>query len=78
MKTLLTIAAGLALATVLSGCASTGGNLAASLAEIAKDPSCGHVDRVNLAFGGLTGPAGSVLLERTCIAKVEPPAPVAP
>lgn len=66
----------LTLAVPLSGCATSLQPLApkadgkelnafvAAILEIAKDPACGHTDRVSLTFSPL--PAGSLFLERDC------------
>jgi hypothetical protein len=57
-----------AFALSASACSTIGGSsnaeLLATLKAIATDPSCGHVDRVNVTLGAL--PSGSVFLERNC------------
>jgi hypothetical protein len=74
MKTIVILAACVA----LSGCSSLTGapnqtDVIGALKEIASDPRCGHVDRIQGNLGGLGGNNLSVFLERTC-----PPAPAAP
>lgn len=64
----------LAVGLLLSGCASMPGgagntDVAAMLTEIAKDPNCGHTDRISGNLGGLGGNNLNVFLERTCAAK---------
>jgi hypothetical protein len=65
-----------ALSLSLGGCSSITGapnqtDVIGALKEIASDPRCGHVDRIQGNLGGLGGNNLSVFLERTC-----PPAPV--
>lgn len=74
MRALVLAAATLA-AAALSGCGTlSGGNGAEftkALSQMASDPRCGHVDRIQGDIGGL-GSGLHVFLERTC-----PPAPEA-
>jgi len=52
-------------ALLLGGCLTNGGSWAEAAKQIATDPNCGHVDRVNITLSAL-GSQGSVFLERNC------------
>lgn len=69
----LTLITALALSVTLSGCSTAaGGNgqFLSAITEIAKDPKCGHTDRVNVVLGPIS--TGSVFLERNCPAPATP------
>lgn len=67
-----------AAAMALSGCSSMGGGQSQTdfldaVKQIASDPRCGHVDRVQGDIGGLSSGL-HVFLERTCPAQPATPA----
>lgn len=76
MKTPLTLAVCLAVTSpMLAACpGQLGGvpgangttDIVGALKEIASDPRCGHVDRIQGNLGGLTGNNLSIYFERTC------------
>lgn len=71
MKRNLVAGAACALALALSGCSTTSGSsISDAIKEIASDPRCGHIDRIQGNLGGLSANNLSLFLERTC-----PPAP---
>lgn len=57
------------LALGLSACASVQGatntDLVNAIKEVARDPNCGHTDRIDIDLN-LTGPRGKLFLERQC------------
>lgn len=66
---ILTIAAVGILALPLAACGTAGINgqnqFIAAVTEVAKDPRCGHTDRIDIDLS-LTGPRGKLFLERNC------------
>ena len=62
----------------VSGCGSTALNgqnqFISAISEIAKDPTCGHTDRIDIDLG-LTGSHGKLFLERACPIPAPAPAP---
>lgn len=66
MKHVLIVAAALC----LTACASNA-NFHEAITEIASDPRCGHVDRIQGNLGGFGGNNLSVFLERTCPAAAQ-------
>lgn len=65
-----------AAALALSACSTMGGGASGftqAAAEIAKDPNCGHTDRINIILGVVS--SGSIFLERNCpMPAAKPPA----
>lgn len=66
LSLVLALAATFALAACAGLPGGGGSDVGAALKEIASDPRCGHVDRIQGNLGGLTGNNLSVFAERTC------------